>query len=78
MAVSALISITWLMFGYSLSFGHDHTGTNTMAYKNRFIGGANMFWFWGDGKDAGTAGRSFHFFSASSCMIHLSQAVVCA
>jgi len=55
MAVSALISITWLMFGYSLSFGHDHTGTNSMAYKNRFIGGANMFWFWGDGKDAGTA-----------------------
>jgi len=44
-AVASLISITWLMFGYSLAFGHNWDGT-----KNEFIGGANMFWFWGDGK----------------------------
>jgi ammonia channel protein AmtB len=65
MAIAALISMTWLMFGYSLSFGHNWDGT-----KNRFIGGASMFWFWGDGK-----GRSF-----LSCvlMIRLSKAVVSA
>jgi ammonia channel protein AmtB len=44
-AVASLISITWLMFGYSLAFGYNWDGT-----KNDFIGGANMFWFWGDGK----------------------------
>ena len=65
MAVAALISMTWLMFGYSLSFGHNYDGT-----KNRFIGGANLFWFWGDGK-----GRSFLF---CLLMICLSKAVVCA
>jgi ammonia channel protein AmtB len=44
-AVASLISVTWLVFGYSLAFGHNWDGT-----KNDFIGGANMFWFWGDGK----------------------------
>jgi hypothetical protein len=44
-AIASLISITWLMFGFSLAFGSNWDGT-----KNEFIGGANWFWFWGDGK----------------------------
>ena len=47
MAIAALISITWLMFGYSLAFGLDYDGGN-----NRYIGGANKFWFRGDGTGA--------------------------
>jgi len=46
LAIASMISIVWLMFGYSLAFGVDFDGGN-----NRFIGGANKFWFRGDGKD---------------------------
>jgi len=49
LAIASMISIVWLMFGYSLAFGVDFDGGN-----NRFIGGANKFWFRGDGKGAGT------------------------
>ena len=41
MAIASLISICWLMFGYSLAFG---AGRN-----NEYIGGSEKFWFWGVG-----------------------------
>ena len=42
LAVASLISITWLMLGYSLAFGNGSDG--------RFIGGAEKFWYMGDAK----------------------------
>jgi hypothetical protein len=65
-AIASLISIVWLMFGYSLCFGADRqmgklvvgqtaAGNNVDAVRNnRFIGGANKFWLRGDGKGCGT------------------------
>jgi Amt family ammonium transporter len=62
-AIASLISIVWLMFGYSLCFGADRemgklvvgqtaAGNDVDAVdNNRFIGGANKFWLRGDGKD---------------------------
>jgi len=46
LAITSMLSITWLCFGYSLAFGTDADGGN-----NQYIGGANWFWFRGDGKD---------------------------
>jgi len=42
MAIASLISICWLMFGYSLAFGPGK--------DNRFIGGSEKFWFMGSGE----------------------------
>merc|ERR1712127_300156 len=44
MAIASLISICWLMFGYSLAFGPGK--------GNLFIGGSEKFWFMGSGEDA--------------------------
>jgi ammonia channel protein AmtB len=41
MAIAGLITICWLMFGYSLAFGQGR--------YNRFIGGSEKFWFMGSG-----------------------------
>ena len=43
MAIASLVSITWLMFGYSLAFGYGN--------NNKFIGGAEKMWFRGNGSD---------------------------
>lgn len=47
MAIASLISICWLMFGYSLAFGPGK--------DNLFIGGSEKFWFMGSGEGGALA-----------------------
>jgi ammonia channel protein AmtB len=55
MAIASLISICWLMFGYSLAFGPGRA--------NEFIGGSEKFWFMGSGSGDLRAVHAFlHFF----------------
>ena len=42
-AITCWVSILWLMFGYSLAFGHG-------GKDNRWVGGSNKFWLRGDDK----------------------------
>ena len=43
-AITCFVSILWLMFGYSLSFGNSIT---------EYIGGAESFWFHGNKETTG-------------------------
>ena len=45
-AITSLISICWLMFGYSLAFGDGCRGL-PCEKNNAFIGGSEKFWLWG-------------------------------
>lgn len=42
MAITCLISIAWLMVGYSLVFAPGDP-----KHNNEIVGGAEKMWFWG-------------------------------
>ena len=67
--ITCLISVAWLMMGYSLAFGQG----------NDYIGGSEKFWFQGDtktGKPIVPGANSGTIPEAVFCMFQLTFAII--